>query len=139
MNIHPQLENDCIVIGRFELCHVLLMNDANYPWFILVPDRDNITELYQLNEQDQQQFIRESSSFSTTLAQVYKPDKLNIAALGNVVPQLHIHHVVRYKTDPAWPAPVWGVVPAIGYEDAQIKTIISNLRDTMDQEFTFMV
>ena len=139
MNIHPQLENDCIIIGRFELCQLLLMNDANYPWFILVPDRDNITELYQLSAKDQQRFIRESSSFSATLAQVFKPDKLNIAALGNVVPQLHVHHVVRYETDPAWPAPVWGAVPAIGYEDAQIKAIISKLRDALGQDFTFMM
>ncbi len=115
------------------------MNDANYPWFILVPDRENITELHQLSEQDQQQLTRESSNFSRTLTHVFKPDKLNIAALGNVVPQLHVHHIVRYKADPAWPAPVWDAVPAIGYEDTQINVIISKLKSAMNQDFTFTV
>jgi len=96
------------------------MRDANYPWFILVPDREGITEIHQLGEADQQQLMRESALLSRALEAVFSPDKLNIAALGNVVPQCHVHHIVRYRTDAAWPAPVWGRVPSKEYtEDAE--------------------
>ena len=113
--IHPQLMQDCQLLGNFTLCHLLLMRDANYPWCILVPDRDDISEIHQLSETDQQQLFRESSLLSVAMESAFSPDKLNIAALGNVVPQLHLHHVARYRTDAAWPAPVWGRVPAKPY------------------------
>ena len=106
--LHPQLARDCRLIGRFPLCRLLLMLDANYPWFILVPDREGITEIHQLDSDDQQRLLHESSSLAGVLEEVFQADKLNIAALGNVVPQLHVHHIVRYENDPAWPAPVWG-------------------------------
>ena len=115
MNLHPVLAQDCLVIGRFPLCRLLLMLDANYPWFILVPDREGITEVHQLPAEDQQQLMCESVSLSRMLEQVFTPDKLNLAALGNVVPQLHVHHVVRYRNDPAWPDPVWGRLPRREY------------------------
>ena len=117
--IHPQLQADCLVIGRFPLCHLLLSKDTNYPWFILVPDREHISEIHQLTDADQQQLLRESSQLARVLDKVFAPDKLNIAALGNVVPQLHLHHIVRYRDDPAWPAPVWGRVPASSCEQPQ--------------------
>jgi len=98
---------------------LLLLRDANYPWFILVPDREAITEIHQLDEADQQQLMRESVLLSRALETAFTPDKLNIAALGNIVPQCHIHHIVRYRSDAAWPAPVWGRVPLKEYsEDA---------------------
>lgn len=109
MILHQQLEHDCAILGKFELCLVLLMNDKQYPWFILVPQRDNITEIYELTDDDQKQLMKESSAFAKTLKTIFKGDKINIAALGNMVPQLHIHHVVRFRGDPAWPAPIWGV------------------------------
>jgi len=118
--IHPQLQQDCVVIGRFPLCHLLLMKDANYPWFILVPDRDGISEIFELSAQDQQQLMRESSQLAEILAAKFKADKINIAALGNVVPQLHVHHVVRYRNDIAWPAPIWGAVPAKSYVASEL-------------------
>ena len=110
------------------------MNDSNYPWFILVPDRDNIREIYQLEAADRRQLLDESCLLSGFLMDRYKGDKLNVAALGNQVPQLHLHHLVRYQGDPAWPAPVWGKCPAIPYaEDAmdQIRNTFtnSNLKD----------
>jgi diadenosine tetraphosphate (Ap4A) HIT family hydrolase len=83
------------VVGRFSLCHLLLMNDANYPWFILVPDRQNISEIFQLSPVDRQLLTEESSCLAESLAQTFAADKINIAALGNMVPQLHIHHIVR--------------------------------------------
>lgn len=117
--LHPRLAADCHVAGDFPLCRLLLMNDANYPWFILVPRRENLREIYELSETDQRQLLLESSQLSRALMQTFKGDKLNIAALGNVVPQLHLHHIVRFQNDPAWPAPVWGKHPAAPYTGAQ--------------------
>ena len=125
--IHPQLRKDCLLIGRFALSHLLLMRDANYPWFILVPDREGITEIYQLGEADQRQLLWESSHLAQTLAERFSPDKLNIAALGNVVPQLHVHHVVRRCDDAAWPAPVWGTAPARAYTDDELARVLANV------------
>jgi len=127
-NLHPQLDEDCILIGQFKLCQLLLMNDANYPWFILVPARENISEIYQLSDEDQKQLLSESTYLSQKLMQAFNGDKMNIAALGNVVPQLHVHHVVRYKTDPSWPAPVWGKLAAIAYDELQLNEIMEKLQ-----------
>jgi len=126
-DIHPQLQQDCIIIGRFSLCHLLLMRDANYPWLILVPDRENITEIYQLSEEDQIQLMRESSHLGKVLSGIFQADKINIAALGNRVSQLHIHHVVRYHNDASWPDPVWGAVPAKPYSSQDQAEIVKKL------------
>lgn len=115
--LHQQLAADCFVVGDLPLCRVLLANDARYPWFILVPRRVDIKEIHQLDTDDRNQLWLESDWFSRQLDQLFAPDKLNIAALGNMVPQLHIHHIVRFKTDDAWPAPVWGKFPAQAYAD----------------------
>lgn len=122
------MQQDCLVVGRFPLSHLLLMRDANYPWFILVPDREDVTEIHHLNEADRQQLLHESCSLSAALEAAFHPDKLNVAAIGNLVPQLHIHHVVRYRTDLAWPAPVWGREPPRPYSDAQLTAVIATLK-----------
>jgi len=121
--LHPQLQQDCIVLGKLELCHLLLVNDSNYPWFILVPDRVEISEIFQLDEADQKLLLSESTRLSQFLVKQFKADKLNIAALGNVVPQLHVHHIVRYKHDVSWPKPVWGQQPAQPYTQKRISEI----------------
>ena len=121
--IHSQLADDCIVLGRFPLCHLLLMNDCQFPWFILVPARADIREIYQLESADRRQLLDESCRLSEFLMEVYSGDKLNVAALGNQVPQLHVHHIVRYATDVAWPAPIWGKVAAQAYSPAAIEEI----------------
>lgn len=126
--LHPQLAQDCETLGRFELCHLLLMRDANYPWCILVPDRADVTEIYQLSPEDQQQLMRESSLLACAMARMFSADKMNVAALGNVVPQLHIHHIARRRDDPAWPAPVWGKVPALPYSEAGLRETVDRLR-----------
>ncbi len=118
--IHTQLVQDCFYLGRFKLCHLLMMNDTNYPWFILVPDRDEVSEIYQLNEADQQLLQQESSYLSQQLASHFNADKMNIAALGNVVPQLHIHHIVRFGHDRCWPKPVWGQHEAAAYDQSEL-------------------
>ena len=106
--LHPQLASDTFFITDLPLCRVLLMNESRYPWLILVPRRADIREIYELTPQDRQQCWQESDQVSRALVALLQPDKLNIAALGNVVPQLHIHHIARFTQDEAWPTPVWG-------------------------------
>lgn len=137
--IHPQLLKDCMVIGKMPLSHLLLMLDANYPWFILVPERVGIREIYELSMTDQQQLLHESSNLGNALMQGFRGDKLNIAALGNIVPQLHVHHIVRYQNDPAWPAPVWGKVPVRPYDTDLQDTIISVLKQNLSSGIDYLV
>jgi diadenosine tetraphosphate (Ap4A) HIT family hydrolase len=134
--IHRQLMQDCLLLGRFSLSHLLLMRDANYPWCILVPDRDDIAEIYQLSAADQQQLLRESSLLCIAMESAFSPDKFNIAALGNVVPQLHLHHIARYHGDAAWPAPVWGRVPARPYLDYELEAVVHSLTSLLTEGFT---
>lgn len=125
--LHPQLAKDCLQIGQMPLSKLLLMNDASYPWFILVPCRPDIKEIYQLSMADQQQLLVESSVLARCLNDTLAADKINIAALGNIVPQLHIHHIARYTTDPAWPAPVWGKLPARPYRPPEHERLLSKI------------
>lgn len=122
-SLHPRLLADCIELGDLPLCKLLLMNDSQYPWFILVPRKSEVTEVYELSQADQQQLSKESATLAKRLMKHYKGDKMNIAALGNVVPQLHIHHVVRFKFDPSWPDPVWGKHKAVPYHIDKIDKI----------------
>ena len=115
------------------------MHDANYPWFILVPERDNITEIYQLSCEDQWQLTQESSYLAQCLAKAFTAEKINVAALGNVVPQLHIHHIVRYRNDPAWPAPVWGKLPAKPYNDKQIAEVVNRLKQVFVDGVSYLI
>ena len=108
MTLHPRLAADCLRLGAFPLSELLLMNDARYPWYILVPRREGIREIYALAEADQSQLLHESSTLARAMVEALAPHKLNIAAIGNIVPQLHLHHVARFTGDAAWPAPVWG-------------------------------
>ena len=135
--LHPQLAQDCFELGAFPLCRLLLMNDSNYPWFILVPQRAEVREIYQLSQADQAQLLRESSHLAQVLARLFEADKMNIAALGNMVPQLHLHHIVRYRGDAAWPAPVWGRVPAEPYTDAGVALLLERLRGALGEGFVF--
>jgi diadenosine tetraphosphate (Ap4A) HIT family hydrolase len=133
--IHERLLADCLLLGRFPLCHLLLMQDANYPWCILVPDREDIGEIHQLTNSDQQQLMRESVQLSRALVAAFTPDKLNVAALGNIVPQLHVHHIVRYRTDAAWPAPVWSQVEPRAYSEERLSSVLKSLADHLPAEF----
>ena len=132
--LSPQLEADTIFIGDLKLCRLLLSRDANYPWCILVPRREDITEIHHLNELDQQQLLKESSRLSTVMSDVFSADKMNVAALGNVVSQLHVHHVVRYHSDPSWPAPIWGKLPPKNYTDSEIELRVAQIKGNLEFE-----
>lgn len=125
--LDSRLLNDCEVIGRFKLCHVLLMDDANYPWCILVPDREGVTEVFELSAEDQIQLNKESNVLLKYLKEHFGADKMNVAALGNVVSQLHVHHIVRYSHDISWPKPVWGAFPAKQYNETELKRLSTEL------------
>lgn len=126
--LDPRLQNDTFCLGDFPLCRLLLMNESSYPWFILVPRRSGITELHHLTAADQQQLWSESAQLSAWLELNFQYDKLNVAALGNIVSQLHLHHVARSQDDPAWPGPVWGAQPAIPYAEEQVAVIRQKLQ-----------
>ena len=121
--LHPRLAADCVVLGDLPLCRLLLMNDRHYPWFILVPRREGIEGMHQLDEADQQQLTRESRALSLWLESAFAPERINVAALGNMVPQLHVHHVARLVDDAAWPAPIWGVVTPIPHDADAVEAL----------------
>lgn len=125
--LHPRLQQDCIEISRFKLCRLLMMNDSQYPWFILVPEISDAREIYELGKAERELLTEESCFLGEQLSAIYQADKMNIAAIGNLVPQLHVHHIVRYRTDKAWPEPVWGKFTAIPYTDQQIAETMARL------------
>lgn len=128
LNLDNRLQQDTVLIGQLPLCQVLLMKDANYPWLILVPARNDVFEIYHLSDDEQKMLISESSYVSQRLSDTFEADSMNVAALGNVVPQLHIHHVVRHKEDVAWPGPVWGAHPAKAYTDEALQQRVEQLQ-----------
>lgn len=136
--LDPRLQRDTLLIGDFPLCRLLLMNDAHYPWFILVPRREEVSELFQLEGADQQALWRESVELAEILKDSFAADKMNLASLGNMVSQLHMHVVVRRREDAAWPAPVWGQHPAQPYNPEQVGAIRSRLRLVLPEEFHFV-
>lgn len=136
--LDPRLQQDALPIGDFPLCRLLLSNDANYPWFILVPRRENISELFQLDDRDQQQLWKETTALAETLKDSFDADKMNVATLGNVVSQLHMHVIVRKRDDAAWPAPVWGKHPARPYTEGQVTAIRERLRMALADDFKFL-
>ena len=131
--LHKQLATDTTFIKELDLCLVLLINDANYPWTVLVPKRAGATDIYKLSQADQTQLLKESELLSKAMESVFNPDKLNVAAIGNIVPQLHIHHIARYKTDVAWPAPVWGFTKSIAYADDIKEKTVDTLTRTIHE------
>lgn len=111
-DLHPQLAADGLFLADWPLCRVLRMNDRNYPWLILVPRIPEVREIIDLVEPDQQRLMQEIARASTALRTLRRPHKINVGALGNMVPQLHVHVLGRDQSDAAWPKPVWGAVPA---------------------------
>jgi diadenosine tetraphosphate (Ap4A) HIT family hydrolase len=127
-SLHPQLDRDTASLGDLPLSRVLVINDANYPWLLLVPRRPDLTEVIDLDEVAQAQLMTEVTRVARALREVTTCHKLNIAALGNAVPQLHVHLIARFRHDPAWPKPVWGVVPPRAYEPEELHDFVTPLR-----------
>ena len=126
--LHPQLERDTASIGDLPLSRVLIINDANYPWLLLVPRRPLVVELIDLDDVEQAQLMTEVTRVARALRTVTHCDKLNIAALGNVVPQLHVHVIARFRSDAAWPKPVWGAAPPVAHDKTELDRFVSALR-----------
>jgi diadenosine tetraphosphate (Ap4A) HIT family hydrolase len=126
--LHPQLDRDTASIGDLPLSRVLIINDANYPWLLLVPRRANIVELIDLDDVEQAQLMTEVTRVARALRTVTNCDKLNIAALGNVVPQLHVHVIARRSGDAGWPKPIWGAAPPLPHDKAELERFTSAIR-----------
>ncbi|MFL0809973.1 MAG: HIT family protein [Agarilytica sp.] len=129
--LHEQLKKDTVEVGQFKLSLVLLHKDANYPWVILVPKRSSMREIHHLADEDQLQLIRESSHLSEVMTSLFAPTTMNIAALGNIVPQLHVHHVARFEGDAAWPKAVWGFADAKDYEESVLSERLQRLHSSL--------
>lgn len=127
--VHPRLGADSLFVGDAALSRVLLFDDCRYPWVILVPRVSDLREIYELPAADRNQLLEESCLVGRWLMREFAADKLNVAAIGNLVPQLHLHHVARYRDDPAWPGPVWGHSPAVRYSEAEAAGRVAALRD----------
>lgn len=130
-SLDPRLAGDTAAAGDLPLCRVLVMNDANYPWLILVPRRPGLVEIIDLDAPDQAALMLELDQAARALKTLTRCDKLNIAALGNSVPQLHVHVIARFKTDAAGPRPVWGAAPVKPYEAAALAAFVTQARDAL--------
>lgn len=130
--LHPQLAADTVPVATWPLCEVLLLNDSNYPWLVLVPARAGLRDFDDLAADDLTRATAEIARASKALKALFAPDKINMAALGNMVPQLHIHVIARYAHDPAWPQPVWGAVPANPYAPGELDARVAVLRDAFE-------
>ncbi|HSW61897.1 MAG TPA: HIT family protein [Dissulfurispiraceae bacterium] len=131
--LHEQFKAGTYTITRLALCRVLLLNDSSVPWLILVPEVSGISEIHELSIFDRTVLMEEINRASLALQELYAPDKLNIGALGNIVPQLHIHIIGRYKSDHAWPGPIWGTEPGKPYETDDVVAVCARLRKRLKQ------
>ena len=130
-HLHPQLAEDTHPLAQLALSELRLMDDANHPWLILVPRVADATELLDLDHDQQAQLMREIDGMGHLLRRAFKPDKLNVAALGNMVPQLHVHVIARYRDDIAWPRPVWGTASAKPYSPEALVERVERLRSAL--------
>lgn len=129
--LHPTLARDTVEIARLPLCRVLFMNDRRFPWLILVPEREAAREIHELPPEDRARLIEEIALAGETLQRLFQPDKLNAGALGNIVPQLHVHVVARFANDAAWPGPVWGSGVAVPYTADELEELRGRLASAL--------
>lgn len=126
--LHERLAADTAQVTELSLCRVLAMRDARYPWLILVPERTGVTEIHHLAPADRLNLMAEIVQASEVVERLYRPDKINVGALGNLVPQLHVHIIGRRRDDPAWPGPVWGQGQPEPYERDALEAMLSRLQ-----------
>lgn len=131
--LDKQIERDSVFVQDLKLCTVRLSKNAAFPWLVLIPKRPNMAEILDLNEEDRQVLYSEIEHCARALQKLFKPTKLNIANIGNVVSQLHIHVIARFKTDPAWPNPVWNSGVMKEYSEAELDARLASLRTTLAQ------
>ena len=129
--LDSRLKNDTINIGKLQLSQALLMNDSRYPWIILVPELDNVYEWTDLSKEQQITLHDESLLIQKVLKDLYDGQSLNVGKLGNIVSQFHLHHIVRFKNDPAWPGPVWGHSSAVNYSPQELESRISEIKQAL--------
>ena len=129
--LDEKLAADSVFVVDWPLSQLRLVNDSRFPWLVLVPRVSNIEEIFQLSDEDQQQLLQESSQLAKALSTSFKADKLNVAALGNVVRQLHVHHIARYVDDCCYPSPVWGMGEAVPYQDIELRQRVDELRTAL--------
>ncbi len=130
--LDPRLANNSVVFD-WPLCTVFLENDARFPWLVLVPRRAGMQEVFQLKADDRTQFFHEMNVAAERLSDALNPSKMNVAMLGNMVPQLHAHVIARFATDPAWPSPVWGVGARRAYDEAELDVRLARMKDIVGQ------
>lgn len=126
--LHPQLTQDCEIVGDTALCRVLLSKDSRFPWIILVPRQPDLRELHDLDAPDRIALTEEIAHIARAMQGEWQADKTNVAALGNMVPQLHVHIVMRFTTDAAWPGPIWGVGTAAPYDADALSQTMTRIR-----------
>ena len=131
--LHPQLEKDTLLVCDLPLSQVRLMNDARFPWLVMIPRREGLTELVDLSLEDEAQLWKEVRQVCEVLQTVFAADKLNVAALGNQVPQLHLHVIARYREDAAWPNPIWGSGPMQPYDAGNLELRLKTLAQALAQ------
>ncbi|WP_394153515.1 HIT family protein [Vibrio maritimus] len=136
--LHPQLTKDTSLLGEFPLSLALLHRDDSVPWVILVPKKADLTELHHLPMSEQQQFLIESEVVNRALETLFTPDKLNFGALGNMVPQLHVHHIARFKNDIAWPGPLWGSTKGEYRSDADQQSLVQRIQSQLAESELFI-
>ena len=129
--LHPRLIAETVTVMDWPLCRVLLMNDSTYPWLVLVPRQKDIAEITDLSPQDQLVLMAEIAKASTGLRALTTPHRINVAALGNMVAQLHVHVIARFTDDPAWPKAVWGAAPTVNYTADTLAAKLAELRDVL--------
>ncbi|MBP2226966.1 diadenosine tetraphosphate (Ap4A) HIT family hydrolase [Azospirillum agricola] len=127
VSLHERLQADTVPVLDLALCRVLLMNNRVWPWLILVPLREGAVEMHRLAVEDRATLTEELALASRVVENLFAPDKLNVGALGNMVPQLHIHVIGRTRGDPAWPGPVWGSGHAEPYEAGEREALVGRL------------
>jgi len=130
-HLHPRLEGDTLFVADWALSRVLLMNDARFPWLVLVPRRADLVEIYDLAHAERLVLIEEIARAGKGLKAIANATKINVGALGNQVQQLHVHVVARREDDPAWPCSVWGSGSAVSYDAPVADALISGLRTTL--------
>ena len=129
--LHPRLSGDSVFVTDWPLCRVLLMNESDFPWLVLVPRRDELRDYHDLSQLDLTLASNEIVRASQLLEELFHPDKINVASLGNQVPQLRIHVIARFTMDAAWPKPVWGVAPHRPYAPHALEERLQTIREQL--------